>query len=336
MESSASNAVFVVGHLRPARTFDAACTLVVEHLARTIPMGMWAVTRIVAGRQLFLTVDSAEYPVVAGAEFPYASSMCRSMVSGAAPRIAPDVGAVPEYAAAAANVLPLVVNAYVGTPIVRPDGELFGTVCGYDPRRQAESLHEHQPLLDLLSSLLSAVLEADSTATAIARELEVARREADTDTLTGLMNRRGWDRFLALEEQRYRRFGDPACVVVLDLDRLKLINDTQGHDAGARYIQRTARVLTESIRPGDLLARLGGDEFAILLPATTIELACEIGERVRAAVADSSLLPVSLSIGIAPLAKDSRVALLAADTALYKAKAAGRNCVMASTQTKIS
>lgn len=319
MESSAGRPVFVAAHLRPARTFDAACTLVVEHLARTIPMGMWAVTRIVDGRQLFLNVDAPEYPVVAGAEFPYASSMCRSMATGAAPRIAPDVGLVPEYAASAANVLPLIVNAYVGTPIVRPDGELFGTVCGYDPRRQAESLLEHQPLLDLLSSLLSAVLEADSTATATARELEVARREADTDTLTGLMNRRGWDRFLALEEQRYRRFGDPACVVVLDLDRLKTINDTQGHDAGDRYIQRTARVLAESIRPGDVLARLGGDEFGMLAVGAGVEQTVELVERLEKSLESAG---VSGSFGHAPYSVVAGFpgAWQAADLAMYERK----------------
>jgi len=104
----------------------------------------------------------------------------------------------------------------VGTPIVAPGGELFGTVCGYDPQRQPEPLAQLQPLLDLLSSLLSAVLAGDLRATEAARELEQARREAGTDPLTGLLNRRGWDRYLELEEQRFRRFGDPACVVVID------------------------------------------------------------------------------------------------------------------------
>lgn len=311
--------MFVADHLRPVRTFDAACALVVEHLARTIPMGMWAVTRIVDGRQLFLDVDSAGYPVVAGAEFPYASSMCRSMVTGAAPRIAPDVDAVPEYAESAASVLPLVVNAYVGTPIVRADGELFGTVCGYDPRRQADSLRDHQPLLDLISGLLSAVLEADSAATAATRELEVARREADTDTLTGLMNRRGWNRFLSMEEERYRRFGDPACVVVLDLDRLKTINDTQGHEAGDRYIQRTARVLAESVRPGDVLARLGGDEFGLLAVGAGARQTGELVTRLERALEREG---VSGSFGHAPYSVVAGFpgAWQAADEAMYERK----------------
>lgn len=102
-----------------------------------------------------------------GAEIGYAGSMCRWMASGTAPRIAPDVSAVPRYAAAAEG--PIEINSYIGAPIVQPDGELFGTVCGFDPHRKPASLAEHRPLLDLLSSVLSAVLESDLRATAIAR-----------------------------------------------------------------------------------------------------------------------------------------------------------------------
>ena len=173
------------------------------------------------------------------------------MVSGAAPRIAPDVAHTPGYADLVAAV-PIAVGAYVGTPIATPDGELFGTVCGLDPHAQPEEMTELQPLLDLLSSLLSAVLAGDLHATAAARELELARREADLDVLTGLLNRRGWDRYIQVEEERFRKFGDLACVVVLDLDHLKIVNDTRGHEAGDRYIQRAAQVLAEVVRQGDV------------------------------------------------------------------------------------
>lgn len=310
--------MFVAPHLRPARTFDAACESVIAYLAQVAPMGLWAVTRVVDGRQVVLTVDSPGYEIIAGAEIPYASSMCRSMVDGKAPRIAPDVRAVPRYAAVA-DAAPITVNAYLGTPIVRSDGELFGTVCGFDPRRQAESMREHLPLLDLLSSLLSAVLEADTTATTMQRELEVARREADTDTLTGLMNRRGWDRFLAAEEHRYRRFGDPACVVVLDLDRLKIVNDTRGHEAGDRHIQRAAEVLAETVRSGDVLARLGGDEFGVLAVGASAQQTVDLVERLEKALDAAG---VSGSIGHAPYSVVAGFpgAWQAADRAMYERK----------------
>lgn len=319
MESTATTPIVVAPHQRPTRSFDTACALVVAHLARVAPMGLWAVTRIVDGRQILLDVDSPGYDVTAGVELPYGASLCRWMVSGEAPRIAPDVSAVPLYAEAALAARPFVVNAYMGFPIVRPDGELFGTVCGYDPERRPDSLHDHLPLLDLLSSLLSAVLEADTAATTAARELEVARREADTDRLTGLLNRRGWDRFLAAEEDRYRRFGDPACVVVLDLDHLKFVNDTLGHEAGDDYIRRAAAVLRDAVRTGDVLARLGGDEFALLAVGAGVEYTVELVERMERALAAAG---VSGSFGHAPYSVVAGFpgALRAADRAMYEQK----------------
>ncbi|GAA2557247.1 sensor domain-containing diguanylate cyclase [Pseudonocardia hydrocarbonoxydans] len=309
----------VAPYLRPARTFDAACATVVEYLSRAVPMGMWAVTRIVDGRQILLAVDAPAYGLPAGTELPYATSMCRTMVSGGTPRIAPDVQRVPEYAAAAAAAAPFVVNAYLGTPIVRPDGALFGTVCGFDPQRGPDSLHAHRPLLDLLSSMLSAVLEADTQATAAARELELARREADTDALTGLLNRRGWDRFLRVEEQRFRRFGDPACVVVMDLDHLKTVNDTRGHDAGDDYIRRAATALSGCLRGGDVLARLGGDEFGMLAVGATPEQTARLVGRMERALAAAG---VSGSFGHAPYSVVAGFpgAWQAADEAMYEQK----------------
>ncbi len=316
---SITTPILVAPHLRPARSFDDACALVVEYLAQVAPMGLWAVTRIVDGRQVALAVDSPGYDVVAGTEFPYDRSLCRSMVVGAAPRIAPDVALVPEYAEAARSTGPYTVGAYVGTPIVRPGGELFGTVCGYDPHPQPPSLHDHLPLLDLLSSLLSAVLEADMSATSAARELEEARREADTDRLTGLLNRRGWDRFLEVEEQRFRRFGDSACVVVLDLDHLKFVNDTFGHDAGDDYLRRAAAALAANLRDGDVLARLGGDEFGILAVGASVECTSELVERLEKALDEAG---VSGSFGHAPYSVVAGFpgAWQAADQAMYQQK----------------
>jgi GAF domain-containing protein len=122
----------VAAHLIPTRSFDTACALVIEYLAQVAPLGMWAVTRIHDDEQVVLVVDSPAYEVPVGAQFPYSASFCRSMVTGTAPQIAPDVSVVPAYAATALTA-PITVGAYVGTPIVNPDGELFGTVCGYDP-----------------------------------------------------------------------------------------------------------------------------------------------------------------------------------------------------------
>ena len=312
----------VAPHLMPVRSFDAACALVIEHMSRVAPLGLWAVTRVVDGRQLILASSGDTYPIDDGDEFAFCESLCSAMVSGAAPRTAPDVARIPEYAALA-RFTPLRLGAYVGTPIVQPDGELFGTVCGVDPDPQPESLGDLRPLLDLLSSLLSAVLAGDLYATAAAREIEQARREAEVDALTGLLNRRGWDRYLQVEEERFRRFGDPACVVVIDLDRLKDVNDTQGHDAGDRYIRRAADVLARTVREADVLARLGGDEFGIVVPGVTLEEAGDLVRRADAAMRSSG---VAGSFGFAPYSVVTGFpgAVQAADSAMYEQKRARR------------
>lgn len=310
--------VDVAPQLMPARAFDTASELVIDYLTRTMPLGMWAITRVVDGRQIMLTVDAPAYGIAAGLEVPFANSFCRSMIAGTAPQIAPDIDEVPEYVEAAA-LAPITIGAYLGTPIVRPDGTLFGTLCGYDPQHQTEELRKLQPLLDLLSSMLSAVLQADTAATAAARDLETARREADTDVLTGLLNRRGWDRYLQQEEERFRRFGDAACVVVLDLDHLKVVNDTAGHEAGDRHIRQAAQVLAATARPGDILARLGGDEFGIVAVGATMALAEDLVERMQQALRAAG---VSVSVGHAPYSVVSGFpgAWQAADKAMYQQK----------------
>ena len=313
----------IAGNLIPARVFDDACDMVVRHLAEIAPMGLWAVTRVVDGRQVVLAARGEAYGIGEGAEFPYEAGLCRWMVSGEATRIAPDLSEVRAYAVAAAGV-PFAVNAYVGTPIVDPEGRLFGTVCGFDPRPQPGVPTAIGPqLLDLLSSLLSAVLQSDLQATEIARELERAREEADLDVLTGLLNRRGWERHLQREEHRFRRFGDQAGLVVLDLDRLKAVNDTLGHDAGDRHIRRAAAALSATVRRGDVLARLGGDEFGIVAVGATAAQAGRLAERARRALES---VGVEASSGHAPfgVATGFRGAWRAADRAMYVQKRARR------------
>jgi diguanylate cyclase (GGDEF)-like protein len=151
------------------------------------------------------------------------------------------------------------------------------------------------------------------------------RELAFRDPLTDLVNRRGFDD----ELRSVTRLGAAAAaVMMIDVDRFKRVNDTQGHDVGDAMLRGLAHAISDSVRPGDTAARVGGDEFGVLLPSTSIERAAEIGERIRAAVDRDPALPVTVSIGIAALADDTRATLLAADTALYEAKATGRNRVV--------
>lgn len=321
---AAREQMLVAADLAPPKAFDAACRMVVGYLAEAAPLDAWAVTRVADGRQTVLVTADAGFGLTPGVDGPWSSSICRTMVAGTTPRVVPNTSDVPALAAALATAesREFLIGAYVGTPIVTPSGELFGTVLGINREPKTDDFLAHEGLLDLLSSLLSSVLEADTAATDSARALERAVSDAETDPLTGLLNRRGWERWIEREEDRFRRFGDPACVIVLDLDRLKAVNDTEGHDAGDRYIRRAASVLRSSIRGDDPVARLGGDEFAVVAP-----IGAEDAKRLVVRLQDTlDQSGVPCSFGVAPFSVTVGFAgaCAEADVAMYADKRARR------------
>jgi diguanylate cyclase (GGDEF)-like protein len=182
-------------------------------------------------------------------------------------------------------------------PIFGPDEELFGTLCGYSPQSEPALTDDLETTGGTAGSELSALLHADLALTHAARDVERARSLADTDELTGLLNRRGWTRLLDLEEARYQRFGDPAGVVIIDLDNLKGINDMQGHHEGDQVLRETALVLRNSTSATDIVARLGGDEFGILAVGATNDHTATLIRRLRQAFDEAHL---KVSIGHAP------------------------------------
>lgn len=304
--------------LSPLMGFDEASAIVVDFLKEHIPLGYWAVTRYDGYRQLYLEVRDDVYGAGPGGSHPWSGSFCVRMVAGEGPRVAPDVSAVSAYADVPVGDQ-LDIGAYVGIPITYGDGTLFGTLCGLDPQSQADDFAAHEPLLQLLTNLLSMILASDLDRTEQARLRERAELAADTDVLTGLLNRRGWERALEAEEGRYRRFGDPAVVLLVDLDELKETNDTIGHAAGDVIIQSAALVVSSCMRPYDYVARVGGDEFAVLATDTTVADARVIVERIREAFDAADL---AASIGFAPFSIETGFvgAVAAADRAMYEEK----------------
>jgi len=155
-------------------------------------------------------------------------------------------------------------------------------------------------------------------------------RLATRDDLTGLNNRRFFERALEEQLRRVERYRERAAVLVLDLDDFKSVNDTLGHHAGDQLLKHVGKLVSERLRSSDVLARLGGDEFAVLLPHADAESAADVaaalqGEFARqpARIEGHDILAAS-SIGVAVLAADDSVddALRRADRAMYRAKRA--------------
>jgi diguanylate cyclase (GGDEF)-like protein len=160
---------------------------------------------------------------------------------------------------------------------------------------------------------------------------------ATTDAVTGLRNRRFLFDRGAEEVKRAHRYGGPLAALMLDIDTFKLINDTYGHDAGDSVLRELAQTVRRSLREVDLVGRVGGEEFAVLLPNTTQTKARALAERLVTEVREMTFsssgdtFGITVSIGVASYTEDMvtfDALIKAADVALYKAKEAGRDCVV--------
>ncbi len=168
--------------------------------------------------------------------------------------------------------------------------------------------------------------------------LSEARREASTDPLTGLANRRAFDIALRQAAGEAMNSALPLGVLIADVDRFKAVNDRWGHDIGDEVLRQVSASMIETVRGRDMVARLGGEEFAVVLPDTGLAGAAAVAEHVRAAVAacrvtagaSSTMVPVTISIGVTCYDAGERLSDLVAraDAALYRAKQAGRNRIV--------
>jgi diguanylate cyclase (GGDEF)-like protein len=166
---------------------------------------------------------------------------------------------------------------------------------------------------------------------------EVLEQLSITDGLTKLHNHRFFQDYLTREIKRVRRSTEPLSMLLLDLDDFKRLNDRLGHAAGDQLLKAVARTLNDSVRESDFLARYGGEEFVVLAPGTDLDGAVHLAEKIRAAVAESSfivddsmrIVKVTVSIGVAQYQGDRKAFFANADRALYRAKAEGKDCVVA-------
>lgn len=201
-------------------------------------------------------------------------------------------------------------------------------------------VHDSHPVaINLLQALAHRLRQGNSVIHRIQALLREYEYDATVDPLTGLYNRRWLDRTLGRLMQRATSNSSAFSVLMIDIDAFKQYNDQHGHLAGDRALLAVARCLSLHLRPGDTIARFGGEELLALLPGSDHDDASAVAERLRAAIeslaithSDGSELPgVTISVGVASMVLSDRPDDLIgkADAALYRAKAAGRNCVSA-------
>ncbi len=184
--------------------------------------------------------------------------------------------------------------------------------------------------------VIALVFQLTLVALVVTRGVVELRRSSRYDALTGLLNRRAMQEALEEQLQRSRRLGEPFSLLMIDIDHFKAINDAQGHAAGDRALQHLGTLLAAQMRDIDRVGRWGGEEFVVLLPGTALAQAQDAAERLRERVQalpprwQEQAVALTLSLGLSEWggAADELAALLErADTALYRAKAAGRNRV---------
>lgn len=220
---------------------------------------------------------------------------------------------------------------YIAVPLVCGE-RILGVLEG--ARHQRAFGKSDVTILDALSLPIASAL-------ANAVRIGEAERLSQTDDLTKLHNARYLRQFLLNEIRRARRYGSSVGALFLDLDDFKRVNDAHGHLAGSHVLMEMAAVILSSIRDTDAVARYGGDEFVIVLPDTQIELAGTVAERIRDTISHHQFnagrnlqLSLTASFGVAAFpihASSPQQLIAAADTAMYEAKAANKNCIRFST-----
>lgn len=233
------------------------------------------------------------------------------------------------------------VRFYAGQPLTNADGYRIGTLCvvSTQPRQFSE---DEQRSLEDLGRMVEIVLEnhrLSESESALLASLAAADRDKLIDPLTGIWNRRGFDEMFERELARVLRADMPLSTAIVDIDHFKNINDSFGHMVGDKAIQLTASLLAEHSRATDVVARFGGEEFVIVAPGVEASALPVVGEKLlkvfrsRASIkTPDGSFPFTVSIGFSstePRAATGDVKtrlITAADTALYAAKAAGRDC----------
>ncbi|PPK92672.1 diguanylate cyclase (GGDEF)-like protein [Kineococcus xinjiangensis] len=247
----------------PWSGFTEAADAVLAHLQERFGMDLWVVTRVREGSQEVHVARSGAFRIPQGTPLPWLDSLSRQIHAGSAPRVATDARIEMAFGAPGVDRR-FRVGAYLGVPLLTEEGHLRGTLCAFSGNRQPDELALELPVVELFARLLSTLLAKEEFAHERSEVAAAAYAMANRDPLTGVLNRRGWERALDAEEQRCLRGGRCSAVAVVDLDGLSQINDSLGHEAGDELLVRAARALESAVRPCDQVARVEGDVFGLI------------------------------------------------------------------------
>ena len=300
----------------PFGDFDSAAAEVARALRAHTGWEVCIVTRLSGDELVVLAADDLGYGIATGDRYHFAGSLCEAMTRDGLDAI-PDTEALrPEGAPRFGKGR---AAAYLGAPILRADGSVFGTLALMNPARVGPEMAGHRCVVRLSARLLATVLAQQDRTQHEVRRAQQAEQDSLVDSLTALSNRRAWDRSLEAEEVRCRRYGNNASVVVVDVDQLKQVNDRFGHAAGDALLRRTAETLRRASREPDLVGRIGGDEFAVLAIDCGEKDAQALRARLQEALAAEG---IRASVGVATRRPRGglQLALKEADLAMFEAK----------------
>ena len=279
----------------PQEDFGSATEVALGLLREKVGISFWMTTRIAGEELVVLNTVGGGMELKSGDVTPWADSLCWRMVMGSGPRVAPKVAEIPAYSSA-----PFAetynVQAYVGAPLTLGDGKVYGTLAGLDPQAKDDTLKQHLWLVEMVAGLLSAILKHEQEIGQATGEVKGVEGEVLVDKLTQTFNRRAWDRVLVAEEARCARHNHSACVICVDIDGLRSINDGESREAGDKVLLKTAHIMRRACRGYDIVARTGEDEFAILAVECGLKGAKGIYDRINAGLAKEG---IKATLGIA-------------------------------------